>query len=167
MRVEGSVKLELAPKSCFSWNFSVLQNGASLADIDVSWLRERGVLTAGGVDYRVYREGAMSGKFILEENGQPLASAEKPSAFRRSFTVQHGNRTYKLQAEGAFKRSFVLLEQGRRIGSIVPNGVFTRKGTVDLPDELPLSVRVFLIWLTVILWKRDSDATATMAVAGG
>jgi len=38
--------------------------------------------------------------------------------------------------------------------------MFTRKATVDLPDELLLPIKVFLLWLTVILWKRESDAAA-------
>jgi len=114
----------------------------------------------GGSSYNVYREGVMSGKFILEGNGTQLASAEKPSAFRRSFTVRRDDKIYTLQAESAFKRSFVLLEQDRPIGSIVPRGMFTRKATVDFPDDLPLSVHIFLIWLTVILWKRDAAAAS-------
>ncbi len=106
--------------------------------------------------------------FILELNGTQLARAEKPSALRRSFTIQHEGKTYILKAESAFGRTFLLLDNDRRqIGSITPAGMFTRKATVDLPDEMPLPIKVFLVWLTVILWKRDSEAVATAAVASG
>jgi hypothetical protein len=161
------MRLELAPMSWFSWDFRVLQNGSLLANIDVSSWREKGVLAVGGSNYKVYREGLMSGRFILEGNGTEMAFAEKPSALRRSFTVQHDGRTYVLQAESAFKRTFVLLEQGEQIGSIVPAGMFTRKATVNLPDVLPLPVQVFLIWLTVILWKRDSDGAVAASASTG
>jgi hypothetical protein len=30
-----------------------------------------------------------------------------------------------------------------------------------LPENMPLSVKVFIIWLAVILWKRESDAAVT------
>jgi hypothetical protein len=159
--------LELVPLGWFSWDFSVLQDGSPIAEIDISSWREKGVLAVGGSSYNVYREGLISGQFILELNGTPLAHAEKPSALHRSFTIQHEGKTYILKAESVLGRTFLLLENDRRIGSITPAGMFTRKATVDLPDEMPLPIKVFLLWLTVILWKRDSEAAATTAVANG
>jgi hypothetical protein len=150
--------LALVPRSWFSWDFQVIQDGSPIAAIDIASWREKGVLAVGGASYKVYREGLMSGQFILEFNGTQLASAEKPRALHRSFTVQHEGRVYTLKAASALKRTFLMLEGDRQIGSITPAGMFTRKATVDLPDELPLPIRVFLLWLTVILWKRDSEA---------
>jgi hypothetical protein len=152
--------LMLVPLSWFSWDFNVLQNGSPIAEIDIFSWQEKGVLAVGGSSYKVYREDLMSGHFILELNGALLAHAEKPSALRRSFTIQHEDKTYTLKAESAFGRTFLLLKNDRQIGSIAPAGIFTRKAMVDLPDELPLPVKVFLLWLTVILWKRDSEAAA-------
>ena len=133
-------------------------NGSLLAEIDIASWREKGLLAVGGSTYKVYREGLVSGRFVLETNGTEMASAEKPSMLRRSFTVRYDDSAYELRAESAFRRNFVLLEQGVQIGSIVPARMFTRKATVNLPPALPLPVQVFLIWLTVILWKRDSDS---------
>ena len=39
-------------------------------------------------------------------------------------------------------------------------GVFTRRSTANLPEGIPLPVKVFIIWLVVILWKRESDSAA-------
>jgi hypothetical protein len=39
----------------------------------------------------------------------------------------------------------------------------TRKASVSLPDELPMAVRIFVIWLTIILKKRDADSAAITA----
>jgi hypothetical protein len=137
-----------------SWDFSVLRDGAPVAEIDVAWFRENGTLTVEGVTYPVYREHLMSGAFILESNGTPLARAVKPSALFRCFTIEHAGQTYTLQAETAVLRKFVLLENDREVGSITPEGPIIRNSKVDLPEHLPLPVQVFLIWLTVILWKR-------------
>jgi hypothetical protein len=157
--------LELVPLGWFSWDFSVLQNSSPIAEIDISSWREKGVLAIGGASYNVCREGLMGGRFILELNGTQLAHAEKPSALHRFFTVQHEGKTYTLKAESAFRRTFLLLEDNQQVGSIAPAGMFTRKARVDLPDELPLPIKLFLLWLTVILWKRDSEAAATAAAA--
>ncbi len=149
--------LELVPHNILSWDFNVLRDGFPVAVIDVSWFREKGMLTVDGVEYPVYREHLMSGAFILEHNGMHLARAEKPSALFRCFLVQHAGQTYTLKAETAVFRKFVLLDNDREVGSITPEGPIIRNAMVDFPDTLPLPVQVFLIWLTVILWKRQAS----------
>jgi hypothetical protein len=52
----------------------------------------------------------------------------------------------------------VLLDNEQEVGSLVPRGMFTRKTSVSLPDELPLPVQMFVIWLT--LYQRETDASA-------
>lgn len=155
--------LTVVPKQWFSWDFTVMEGSRAVAEIDISWWREQGVLTVQGVDYRVYREGMMSGDFILESAGSVLARAEKPSAFHRSFTIDHADRQFTLRAKAVFRRHFLLLDGDGEIGSVSPEGIFTRRATVDLPEALPLPVKVFIIWLTVILWKRESDSGAAAA----
>jgi hypothetical protein len=152
--------LTAVPTRWFSWEFTVNEGSRSVATIDVSWWREQGTLTVGGVDHRVYREGMLSGSFILEAAGSVVARAMKPSAFRRAFVIEHGGRRYVLQAASVLRRRMVLLEGDRTIGSLAPQGAFTRRADVDLPLDLPLAVRVFVIWLAVILWKRESDSGA-------
>ncbi len=155
--------LRAIPKSIFSWNFTVMDGPRPVAEIDVSWWREKGQLTVEGAAYEVYREGLMRGAFILEEGEAILARAEKPSAFQRLFLVEHAGRQYTLRARSAFFREVVLLDGAAEIGVLSPEGFFNRRMTVDLPEHLPLPVRVFMIWLTVILWKRDAES----APAGG
>ena len=160
--------LTAIPKHWFSWDFTITDGSQTLAQIDVSWWREKGVLTVQGTSYRVYREGLASGDFILESAVSVLARATKPSALLRSFIVEHSGTRYTLCAEAIFRRAFLLLDGSTQIGSLSPQGIFTRRATVDLPEELPLVVKVFLVWLVIILWKRESDggtAGAMLAVA--
>ena len=155
--------LKAIPKRWFSWDFTVMEGSQPVADIDVSWWREKGLLTVHGTDYTVYREGLMSGAFILELDGTVLARAEKPSTFHRAFLIEHAGKQYTLRAKSAFRRAFLLLDGSREIGALSPEGIFTRRATVEFPEELPLPAKVFIIWLAVILWKRDSDSAAGAA----
>lgn len=143
----------------------MLENGIPVAIVDLSWWRETGGLTIKGSTYRVYREGLMSGSFILESDGSVLARAEKPSAFYRSYLVEHGGKKFTLEAESAFFRKFILSEGGQRIGSVYPEHAFTRKAVIDFPEEIPLAVRIFMFWLVMVLWKRDSDAAGASAAS--
>jgi hypothetical protein len=149
--------LTLTPHNWFSWNFSLFDGERTLAEVNLSSWRERGTLMVEGVEYNVYRESPL-GEFLLQRSGSVLARAEKPSMFVRSFLIKYQQKPYTLRAESAFRRAFVLLDGEREIGSIVPKGVFTRNSVVTLPDEWPLPIQSFAIWLTLVHWRRDASS---------
>lgn len=153
--------LKAIPKSWFSWDFSIVEGSTPVAEISVAWWRERGELKVRGSTFNVYREGPMMGDFVLESGGAVLARAEKPSAFRRTFLIVHEGRRYTLRSRSALLREFVLLDGSTEVGSIAPEWILTRRAAVSLPLDLPLPVRVFMIWLVLILWKRDDDSPGT------
>jgi hypothetical protein len=150
--------LTAVPKSWFSWDFTIMDGVRAVGDLDMSCWREKGVLTVEGTDYRVYREGLVSGDFILASNDKVLARAKKPSAFRRAFTVEYADKQYTLRPASVWGRAFALLDRDKVVGMLSPRGIFTRRAAVDLPENMPLPVRVFIIWLAVIIWKREADA---------
>ena len=149
--------LQVAPTHWYSADFTVHHASQQVADVDMSFWREEGLLTAEGVRYRVCRESWMSGLFVLTRESSVIARAEKPSAFFRTYLVHYGDRQYTLRARSAFRRAFVLFDGSRQIGSIEPVNAFTNKATADLPDGWPLPVRAFVIWLTIIQWRRDKN----------
>jgi hypothetical protein len=149
--------LTLTPHNWFSWNFSLFDGDRALAEVKLSSWRERGTLMVEGVEYTVYRE-SFFGDFLLQQSGSMLARAEKPSIFYRSFIIRYKEKSYTLQAESAFRRAFVLLDGDREVGSIVPKSAFTRNSVVTLPDEWPLPIKSFAIWLTIVHWRRDANA---------
>jgi hypothetical protein len=150
--------LQLEPKHWYSWDFTLLAGDAPLARIDFSTWRERGALTIQGQRYTVSKEGLLSGGFKLESPGGTVATATRESIFRRRYTIVAGARTYTLQPRSTWGRAMVVREGDREVGTIEPRGIFTRRGTVSLPDAVPLPVRVFLIWLALLLWKREAEA---------
>jgi hypothetical protein len=154
--------LELVPKSWFSWNFDVLENGRLVAHLNNSAWAERGTISIDGSDYLVYRENPVSGYFILEKEGSLIARAKKPSAFRESFNIEYSGKSYTLRKESFMGRAFVLCEDDQKTGSLQTMGLFTRKATASLPEGMPMPIRVFIIWLTILLWKRESDSTAAV-----
>jgi hypothetical protein len=130
-----------------------------VAEVTLSSWRERGSISVAGIEYKLRRQGALTGPFVLEGGGSVVARAVKPSAFRREFSIVHGERQYSLKARSALRRGYALFLRGKEIGSIDPEAWFSRRARVDLPDELPLVLKAFVVSLTMLLWKRDSDAT--------
>jgi hypothetical protein len=74
--------------------------------------------------------------------------------------IRAGGREYTLRKPSIWRRTFVLMEGDRQIGSIAPDSAWTRRATVDLPADWPMPLKAFVIWLVIILWKRDSDSAA-------
>ena len=153
--------LQAVPTHWLSWNFTVTQGSEVLANIDTPRWSEKGVLTIDGRTYRVYREGLASGDFVLESPEMIVARARKPSAFRRAFIVEHSGRQYSLRTKWPCGRAFRLLDGETEIGSISPEGFLTRRAAVVMPHDMPLLVQVFVVWLAIIIWKRDANAAAS------
>ncbi|MDX1548419.1 MAG: hypothetical protein R3247_15580 [Rhodothermales bacterium] len=151
--------LRAEPYSLFSWDYVVYDGEVAVADIDVAWLRERAIVDIGDLACEVKREGWGSKGYTFEAGGQRLMRAVKPSAFFRRYEVTVGGDAYVLEAQSAFRRTFVLRTMdGVVLGTIAPDHPFTRRMRIDLPEALPLAVRVFLVWLVIVQWRRAASA---------
>lgn len=154
----GKPMLRAVPKGCFSSKYIVSENDTIVASVDFSAWKEAAELTINSSVYRVYRDSLM-GPFLLEGGGSVLARAEKPSAFYRTLVVQHFDKQYKLEATSAWSRKFILSEGEVEIGSVYDQGVFKRTALADLPEAIPLAVRMFMLWLVMVLWRRSDSST--------
>lgn len=144
------------PRNIFSWDFAVERDGEPIADIDMSWFRERAEVRIGGQTYLFSRENMLLGTFALRQGNRIIARAQKASVFRRAFEVETDGRTLTLSAVSVFRREFELVREGAQMGRIYPRSWFGRTAVIDLPDELSLPVQVFLFWLVIVLWRRKA-----------
>jgi hypothetical protein len=140
--------------------------GTVAAEIHLSSWRQHGTISVpGGPEYRVRRRGAL-GPFVLEgPDDSELAHASKPSAFRREFILEHGGRHYTLKAGSAFQRDCTVYCDGTLVGRVSPPSWLSRRAMADIPDDVPIVIRAFMVWLTLLVWKRDSDADAIAATS--
>jgi len=153
--------LQIRPMRWFSWDFAVERDGREVAELDISWWRERGALTITGQTYAIAREGLIAGDFrMTAPDHSVVATASKPSVLRRRFDIVCRGHTVVLEARSAWRRTMDVLLDGRAVGAITPSGAWTRRASAELPDALPLPVQVFVVWLAVLLWKREQDAAA-------
>jgi hypothetical protein len=150
--------LEAVPRGFLSNDYTLRSLDGSLAELDVSGWRERAEFELDGVPHRLYREGVLSGAFVLERAGEVAARAEKPSAWRARFVLHLQGRTLELRRLG-WGRRFGLFEEGREVGRIAPAGVFTRRARIELPAGYPLPLQLFLFWLVLVIWRRDRQSS--------
>jgi hypothetical protein len=147
--------LTTVPDRPFTWNCAVYSDRHRLSSLSFSCWGEAGMFEIWGERYRIYPEA--DGTFVLEQNKRAIAIAEKPNPFYRMFFIQHGESWYELKAERAKGRRFVLQKDGELLGWITPQHPFTRKTNVQIPDTIPLCVRLFMVWLVMMLWRRTAE----------
>ena len=150
---------EARPQSIFSWDYAIQDQGRIISQLDLSVFRERATFSIQGQDFEIHRQGLMAGSFLLTQHGQTIVDAQKPSFLTRRFVVNIGNTTYDFRVPSIFSRSMVLYDQRRHVGTISRAGLFSRRAIVDLPNEIDPPVQIFLLFLTVILWKRQSRSS--------
>jgi len=159
--VEDTVALSAVRKKWYSWDFTVRESdGRHLADLDLSSWRERGKVTVDGSEYEVRREGLCRGPFLLVQEGSVRGQARKTSLFRKEFEIEFDGDHYTLKARSAWGRPLVLLQGGQVLGTISPTAWYSRNVCADLPDELSPLLKAFVVWLVLLLWKRDAAAAS-------
>ncbi|GAB4237662.1 MAG: hypothetical protein OHK0028_14990 [Deltaproteobacteria bacterium] len=149
-------QIEIVPKSWFSWDYDLYERGALLATIDNAWWRELGAFEHGGKRYTVRRDG-LTGPFLLEGEEGEIARAVKPGFAFRRFEVEYAGRRFSLHSVSSLRNSFELAEGDRPAGSVRCSGRLSYRGQAFLPPDLPPPVRVFLVWLVVLLWRRRAE----------
>jgi hypothetical protein len=53
-------------------------------------------------------------------------------------------------------RELFLFEKETRIGRLTRAGVPGCRVQADLPAEIPPCVRLFIVWLAILYWKRNA-----------
>lgn len=152
--------LHALPDSWFSSTFQITRDGEEVGQLVPASLRERASFTVKDVAFAFYREGLVSGDFLLDFQGSVISRAQKTSVLKRRFTLAFDDQSYTLGASSAFRRAFVLSEDEVEVGRIRPLKMFSNKAEIDLPDAAPLPVQVFCFWLVLILWKRAEAAAS-------
>lgn len=150
--------------------FRVTRDGSPFGHMEFRALAESGAIVIMG-DQRltIRREGAMSGGWLLEEDTpgvgpQVVASAEKPSAWRNGIVLRvAGWPELRLDRASAWKATFELTEADRRLGAIRRTGLWRRRVQAEIPDDVPPPLQLFVLWMAVLLYRRDDSAAAGAA----
>jgi hypothetical protein len=151
--------LSARPKKWWSWDYALRDaEGAHVSDLHLSSWRERGRLALGGSEYGVRREG-LCGPFVLEKDGAARARARKTSFWRPEFEIEYEGDRYILKKRSMWRETVVLRQGNEELGTIRHTAWYRRDARIELADRLPLVLKVFALWLTLLLWKRDAAAS--------
>lgn len=152
--------LRAVPRGWFSHDFEVYdRSGSRVGWADLSSWREKATLEVADARYDATHKTGRKEFALSREDGEIVLVAQKPSAWRERLCFEYAGSRYELRKESAWRRDFVLSREGMgEVGSLRPGGMFRREWTADLPEELPQEVRVFVMWLVRLMWKRAESA---------
>jgi hypothetical protein len=149
--------IQCTPLGVCSWNFQLDGNGDQ-AILEFDWIGEQGSIRINGVDHAVSKHGVFSGHWSLDSNQETIYTAQKSSAFTRSFEVTGASGSAVLRARSAFGRTMVF--QGTGVDcEISPAHPFTRRAFIngDYDDFRRVS---FAFWLAALVWRRSARNNA-------
>lgn len=149
------------PQSLFTFAFDLVSGGLTVGFVQHRLFGRKGVIEVDGVGYEVFRTGPAA--FALAQNGVPgaVVSAERPGLLRSRYHLAWDGGGLDLVRSG-FGFRMRLVRGGAEVGSVRIANFFNRRLLVDVPDDLPVVVVAFVVWL-VVRMRRAAAASA----AGG
>ena len=134
-------------------------------DIQIAEIRGTGDLTIGSSPYKISSDGWPLKGYDLEHHGKIVATADQ-SVFKGfpGIVIQYGRTRYQLRPEYVswwrfvIRRPFILQHGDKQIGSVRPKSRFSKEAIIDLPENVPIFVRIFIFWIVNLLWEAEIEA---------
>lgn len=119
----------------------------------------RAPFSLDGQEYMAKATSLLGVSFSLYRGDEAIVVEKTTSLLANAQQIEHGGRTWLMKPARYFGKTFnVLSDGGTTIGTVAPAGFFFPLSdiTVDLPDDVPLLVQVFMLWLAVRYWATDT-----------
>ena len=119
----------------------------------------RSPFSLDGQEYMAKATSVLGVSFSLHRGDEVVVVERTTSLLANAQQVEHDGRTWLMKPARYFGKTFnVLSDGGTYIGAIVPARYFFPLSdiTIDLPDNVPTLVQVFMLWLAVKSWAADT-----------
>lgn len=152
--------LELIRKSSFSNDFIARENGIVVAELDRATWSQTATVEIQGKTYNFRKSGMLHNVYTLLDGSLEVIEVEQPSTWQSKLVFHLNQKEYVLDTKDWFSSALKVEQDGNAIGDIHSAGMLSSAIVVDLPDTLPLSVRVFVGWIAIL----RAEATAAVIV---
>jgi hypothetical protein len=146
-----------SPELLLGNHYAVSRDGIPVADLDLSPWTGKGRLTIAGKTSRLdpTYSGLAKATFVLEQDGHVLAEASERRGFKDRFELRLRDGVFELRGKGVLDNDYVLMRGDEQIGQTSRVGGSIR---MDLPDQWPLAVQVFVFWIALLRQRQASFA---------
>jgi hypothetical protein len=112
-----------------------------------------------GQEYMAKATSLLGVSFSLYRGDEVIVVEKTTSLLANTQQIAHDGRSWLMKPARYFGKTFnVLSDGGTNLGAIVPARYFFPLSdiTIDLPDNVPTLVQVFMLWLAVKSWTTDT-----------
>lgn len=139
----------------FRHSYEVSEDGRPVATL-TGTRREGCVFEVEGREYRVIRKGYRS--FLLSGPDGDVARVERTAG--RTWTIGSMAGPLELVRTSMWRENWELRRFGEAVGTLRKDGEFKRTSTADLSEDLPLPIRLFVLYVVERLWERSRAAAS-------
>jgi hypothetical protein len=121
----------------------------------------RSPFSLDGEDYMAKATSVLGVSFSLYRGDEAIVVEKTTSLLANAQQIEHDGRTWMMKPASYFGKTFnVLSDGGTTLGTIAPARYFFPLSdiTIDLPDDVPVLVQVFMLWLAVKYWTMDTGS---------
>jgi hypothetical protein len=144
----------------------VLRDGKVMAVLRASNWKEAATAVVGDRGWIfTKRKGELLGRWSTEPEDAARLRARSASFWRGTWTLDLEGRPVEMQNVSMWKGTHRYLSRGKQIAESGATGLWSPRPTLDADDALPLHQQVFLLWLELVLSRRNSAAAGGVAAA--
>ena len=145
----------------------VLRDGVVVATLRASNWKEAATAVVGDREWvlaRARRE--LTGRWATDPEGTARLRARQTSFWRGTWGADLEGTPVQVQSASRWRSARRYVAGGRVIAETGRTGGWSPRPTLHVDESLPLDHQVFLLWLELVISRRD-QATTTAAVVGG
>jgi hypothetical protein len=149
----------------------VFRDGSVVATLRASDWRESATAVVGDREWVFSkRKGELTGRWAAEPEGTARVSARQTSLWKGTWTADLEGTPVDVESASYWKGTHRFLSGGRQVAESGSTGGWSPRPTLSADDALPLDHQVFLLWLLLVISRRNTAAISAAtgaAVVGG
>lgn len=144
----------------------VLRDGSVMAVLRASNWKEAATAIVGE---RVWvfskRKGELTARWDVEPQDTARLRAAQKSFWKSTWTVDLEGRPVEMQNASMWRSTHRYLSGGKQVAESGTTGRWSPRPTLTADDALPLHQQVFLLWVELVLSRRNAAAAGGVAAA--
>jgi hypothetical protein len=149
----------------------VFRDGSVVATLRASDWKESATAVVGDREWVFSkRKGELTGRWAAEPEGTARVSARQTSLWKGTWTADLEGTPVDVESASYWKGTHRFLSGDRRVAESGSTGGWSPRPTLSADDALPLDHQVFLLWLLLVISRRNTAAISAAtgaAVVGG
>jgi hypothetical protein len=145
----------------------VLRDGAVVATLRASNWKEAATAVVGDREWVLAkRTRELTGRWAADPEDAARLRARQTSFWKGTWEADLEGTPLVAEVVSRWKGGYRYLSAGRVVAETGTTGGWSPQPTLTADESLPLDHQVFLLWLALVMARRD-QAAVTAAIAGG